>query len=221
MGIKLIKAIIFDYDGTIADSINIKTQAFAELYRPFGNEVERKVVKYHLANGGITRFEKLKYFHKELLNIDLDEDKVQELAQKFSKLVKDKVVNAPYIPGAFEFISNNHKKYDLFISTATPTDEIKEILNRKNLIQYFKDIKGSPESKIDHVKHIISNNNYLRNETVFIGDSDSDKAAAVKNNLFFIQILKKGIESLEEHSIPNLENLSIMINLFNITNKTL
>mgnify|MGYP003389460148 FL=1 len=106
----MIKNIIFDYDGTIADSVNIKTKAFAELYRSYGEEVEKNVVKYHLAHGGVSRFDKFKYFHKEFLNIDLDKDKIQELAQKFSKLVIDKVVNAPYIEGAFEFISNNYKK---------------------------------------------------------------------------------------------------------------
>ena len=217
----MIKNIIFDYDGTIADSVDIKTKAFAELYSSYGEEVEKNVVKYHLAHGGVSRFDKLKYFHKEFLNIDLNKDKVQQLAQSFSKLVIDKVVNAPYIEGAFEFISNNYKKYSLFISTATPTNEIIEILNRKNLIQFFKDIKGSPESKIDHVKHIISKNNYLRNETVFIGDSESDKEAAVQNNLYFIQISKEEIEFLEENSMPNLKNISTMINLLNRKNKRL
>ena len=217
----MIKAIIFDFDGTIADSVDIKTDAFADLYKPYGGKIEKKVIKYHLTHGGVSRFEKIKYFHKEFLNIDLNKDKVQQLAQSFSKLVIDKVVNAPYIEGAFEFISNNYKKYSLFISTATPTNEIIDILHRKNLIHFFKDIKGSPESKIDHVKHIISKNNYLRNETVFIGDSESDKEAAVQNNLYFIQISKEEIEFLEENSMPNLKNISTMINLLNRKNKRL
>jgi phosphoglycolate phosphatase-like HAD superfamily hydrolase len=217
----MIRNIIFDYDGTIADSVDIKTKAFAELYSSYGEEVGKNVVKYHLAHGGVSRFDKLKFFHKEFLNIDLNNHKLQQLAQNFSKLVIDKVVNAPYIAGAFEFISNNSEKYNLFISTATPTNEIIKILNRKNLIQFFKDIKGSPESKIDHVKHIISKNNYLRKETVFIGDSESDKEAAVQNNLYFIQISKEEIDSLGENSMPNLKNISTMINLLNRKNKRL
>ena len=59
---RMIKNIIFDYDGTIADSVNIKTEAFAELYRNYGKDIESKVVKYHLNNGGVSRFEKFKYY---------------------------------------------------------------------------------------------------------------------------------------------------------------
>ena len=215
----MIKNIIFDYDGTIADSVNIKTEAFAELYRNYGKDIESKVVEYHLNNGGVSRFDKFKYYHKEFLNIDLDESKIQELAQKFSKLVIDKVLNAPYIPGAYEFISNNYKKYEMFISTATPTDEIKEILGRKNLTQYFKNIYGSPESKIDHVQQIITQNNYLRNETVFIGDSDFDKEAAENNGIYFIQVNSGEQIINKKYRVNDLIDLNKLLNIL-LTNKS-
>ena len=146
------------------------------------------MVKYHLSHGGVSRFDKFRYFHKHFLNINLEENEVLKLSDDFSKLVLEKVINAPYIKGAFEFISNNYKSYDMFISTATPTCEIIEILNRKNLISFFKDVKGSPESKIIHVKQIISNNAYCANEIIFLGDSYSDKEAADKNNIHFIAV---------------------------------
>ena len=178
------------------------------------------MVAYHLANGGVSRFEKFKYYHEEFLNISLDEGGIQELAKKFSKLVIDKVVNAPYIPGAFEFISNNYKKYDMFISTATPTEEIIEILNQKKLTKYFKGIKGSPESKIDHAQQIISENNYLRNETVFIGDSNSDRTAAIENNLHFIYISNDEKKSFKESTALNLKKITLMLDtIINSPNK--
>jgi beta-phosphoglucomutase-like phosphatase (HAD superfamily) len=46
-----IKAVIFDYDGIISESLNVKTDAFAEMYRPYGIEVEHKVIKYHEVHG--------------------------------------------------------------------------------------------------------------------------------------------------------------------------
>ena len=207
----MIKAIIFDFDGTIADSVDIKTKAFAELYSSYGQRIERKVVKYHLAHGGVSRYDKFRFFHKQFLNIDLGEFEVKELAEKFSKLVIDKVVDAPYIPGAFEFITNNYHFYDMYISTATPTDEIDEIIKKKDLTQYFKGIKGSPQSKVDHVKLIIEQKKYLQNEIIFIGDSDSDKEAATKNNLLFVAILSGvGMES-EKYKICDLNELKPLI----------
>jgi len=64
------KNIIFDFDGVLAESVHIKTQAFYKLYEPFGVNVAEKVVQHHKANGGMSRFEKFPYYHKILLNKD-------------------------------------------------------------------------------------------------------------------------------------------------------
>ena len=63
---------LFDFDGVIAESVNVKTEAFSILYQPYGKDVVKKVVKHHLTNGGVSRFEKFKIYHKEFLNIELN-----------------------------------------------------------------------------------------------------------------------------------------------------
>ena len=83
----------------------MKTEAFAEMYRPYGSEVEQKVIDYHESHGGISRYEKFKVYHGEYLNLAIDDQKVQELADRFSSLVLEKVVNADYVPGCFHLPS--------------------------------------------------------------------------------------------------------------------
>ena len=61
------KAIIFDFDGVILDSVDVKTKAFKQMYSIYGDDVMRKVVDYHLLNGGISRYKKFKYFHENFL----------------------------------------------------------------------------------------------------------------------------------------------------------
>ena len=100
-----IKAIIFDYDGVIAESVNVKTEAFAEMYKPYGESILKKVVSHHEANGGISRFEKFRIYHKEYLGQEIDQAMVDKLAERFSDLVLQKVVDSHYVKGAFEFIS--------------------------------------------------------------------------------------------------------------------
>ena len=58
----MLKGIVFDFDGVIAESVQVKTNAFAELYGPFGNDVVQKVISHHEANGGVSRYEKIKYY---------------------------------------------------------------------------------------------------------------------------------------------------------------
>ena len=37
-----IKAIIYDFDGVICDSVNVKTEAFGEMYAQYGKEIQKK-----------------------------------------------------------------------------------------------------------------------------------------------------------------------------------
>ena len=181
-----IKAIIFDYDGVIAESVNVKTDAFAELYKPYGRNIVQKVIKHHEANGGVSRFEKFRIYHKRFLGKDINQQKVDELTKQFSDLVLQKVIDSPYVKGAYGFISSNYQRYDFHISTGTPTEEIETILNRKSIRKYFKEVYGSPEKKDMHVKEILKKYGYEISEVVFIGDALTDRDAARNNNISFI-----------------------------------
>lgn len=203
-----IKAIIFDYDGVIAESVNVKTEAFAEMYKPYGEEIVHKVIKHHEANGGMSRFEKFKIYHSDFLGRKINQFKVDELAEQFSRLVLQKVVEAPYVTGAFEFLHENNQKYDFYISTGTPTEEIEKILNFKDIRKYFIAVYGSPEKKDAHVEKILKGYNYNKNEVVFIGDALTDRDAARKNGIKFIGRYTTVEEiKMEEYIIENIFQL--------------
>ena len=177
------KAIIFDFDGVIAESVNVKTEAFSKIYSEYGEDIVKKVIAHHMSHGGISRYEKFKYYHKEFLGIKLNKDDLIILSNKFSELVVNDVIDAPYVPGALNFIKNNYKKYKLFISTGTPQDEMIIILKNKNIDLYFQSVYGSPEHKNNHVKDIIMNMDYKKEEIIFIGDADTDIIAAKENDI--------------------------------------
>jgi beta-phosphoglucomutase-like phosphatase (HAD superfamily) len=56
----MIKNIFFDFDGVLAESVNIKTEAFKQMYACNGDEVAGKIARHHVENGGVSRFEKFK-----------------------------------------------------------------------------------------------------------------------------------------------------------------
>ena len=103
----MIKTIIFDFDGVILESLDVKTEAFKKLYQPYGLSISTKVVENHLVNGGISRYEKIKFYHKQFLGKDLDDEKVQKIAQKFSEIVLDKIIKVSFVDGAKYFIEKN------------------------------------------------------------------------------------------------------------------
>lgn len=182
------KGIIYDFDGVICDSVNVKTEAFAELYRTYGKEIENKVVEFHLAHGGVSRFEKFNYWHKEYLGIQLDEQGVAELASHFSSLVFEKVVNSNYIAGALQFIKENFENKMQFICTGTPEVEINAILKERNIYQFFHHIYGSPKKKKDILFELLQEYKLSSDQVVYFGDAMTDYEAANHFNIKFIGI---------------------------------
>lgn len=141
------QAIVFDFDGVIADSVEVKTEAFAKLFEAFEPTIRGMVVNHHMKNGGMPREEKIKHFYHHFIGKTIDRRKLKNLCEKFSALVVDKIVAAPEIPGAEAFIKSASLKTLCFIDSATPDHEIIEIVKRRSLTQYFKEILGSGQKK--------------------------------------------------------------------------
>ena len=182
----MLKGIIFDFDGVIAESVQVKTDAFAALYASYGADIVSKVVEHHEANGGMSRFEKIRLYHESFLNRTVTKEEITNLASQFSELVVEKVIDAPYVPGALEYIQQSYKQYKLLISTGTPTQEMNKILSGRKIAHYFTDVFGSPPKKIEHLNNIMSIYGMKPNELIFYGDSNADLDAASNANIKFV-----------------------------------
>ena len=206
----MLKGIIFDFDGVIADSIQVKTNAFAELFSPSGLNIVNKIIRHHEANGGLSRFEKIRYYYQVFLKKSITDEKVNEIAKQFSSIVVEKVISAPYIPGVLEYIQNCESQYKLFISTGTPTDEIIQILEEKKISKYFTGVFGSPDKKTQHIQSIISKYKIASDELLFYGDSTIDLDAAKAENIRFILIRNENNRNIK------LESGAVINNFFEL-----
>lgn len=177
--------IFFDFDGVIAESVSAKTEAFRDLYAPYGKDISDKVVDHHIRHGGVSRFEKFKIYHEEFLNKTISQDGIDNLAKQFSDLVLNKVINSDEVKGAHQFIEKYAEKLNFWIITGTPTDEIKIIADKRNLSQYFIGIHGSPKNKKYWTEHLLEKHNLKREEVIFLGDATTDYDAAEYSNLNF------------------------------------
>jgi len=179
------KAIVFDFDGVILERVEVKGWAFGELFKDYPQEVER-IIDYHHQNGGVSRFEKVRYIFKEYLQQELTEDHFEQLCSQYSKIVVEKVLACDFVPGAVEFISSYAKQIPLFIVSGTPTEEMRMIASRLELDHYFRGIYGSPTTKGDWVKRILDDWNLASDEVIIVGDSLSDAQAAHQHAIPFI-----------------------------------
>lgn len=182
----MIKAVFFDFDGIIVESTGIKTKAFARLFAAEGQEAARKIVEYHMQNAGVSRYEKFRFIYKEILGRPLNETEFRSLCDIFSRIVRDEVVQAPYVKGALEFIETFASKYKFLIISATPQEEIEEIIEKRGINRFFSAIYGSPKEKNDAVKEALKNEGIEAQSAAYVGDALSDFLAADSNNVKFI-----------------------------------
>ena len=181
-----IRAIAFDFDGVLAESVDIKTRAYSLLFKGEGDQSIRQIVDFHLKNGGISRFEKIRKIYNDILNRPLSETHYHELCVQFSNLVVEEVVLAPWVNGAEEFLIKNEKKYTFAVVSGTPEDELKKIVQRREMEHFFDSVRGSPKNKVTLLGELMDTYQLKPKEMVFIGDAETDWHAAREVGLPFI-----------------------------------
>jgi HAD superfamily hydrolase (TIGR01549 family) len=178
---------LFDFDGVIADSVEVKSEAFRSLYLPFGKPIADAVVKHHRANGGMTRFDKFRYYHKHFLKKTITEMEMKDFCRRYERFVIDRVIRAKYIPGVIPFLKKlKEKRKKLFVVSATPQEEMRYIIKRRGIQRYFIDVVGAPRSKKDNLILLLKKYGLPVRQTVFFGDSQQDRNAAFAARVMFV-----------------------------------
>ena len=183
--IQIVKNIFWDFDGVIKDSVAVKADAFEQLFLPFGKQLAKKVRLHHEEHGGMSRFDKFPLY-LSWSSQEKSESLVNEYAKKFSTLVKQQVIDSQWVDGALEYLQNNHENQQFFLVTATPQQEIEEIISELKIQYYFQQVIGSPTSKNRALKILLEKYTIDPEGSVMIGDSSSDYEAALSNKIEFI-----------------------------------
>ncbi len=206
------QAVIFDFDGVLVESGDIKTRAFADLYQSYGETVASKVVRYHSLNGGLSRYQKFRYFQQHFLEMPpLTQDEEQELDRRFSKLVVEAVITSEPVPGANELIHKVSTRIPLFIASGTPEIELNIIVTRRGLGPYFTEVRGSPKSKQTLIAEILSTHSLTPTRVLMIGDALIDYQSAQTNNVAFLGRVRTGDKNPFPEQVNTVSDLNTLL----------
>jgi beta-phosphoglucomutase-like phosphatase (HAD superfamily) len=137
----------------------------------------------------MTRTDKFFHYHRNYLGRILSDEEMAELCRKFSKLVVDKVVKAREISGAGEFLRKWCYQLPCFVISATPQEEIRQIVRRRGMRDYFKKVLGAPASKKENLQRLLNDFHLSPLKCCFFGDAESDYRAAHACGVEFIGIV--------------------------------
>lgn len=206
------QAIIFDFDGVVVESGDIKTQAFADLYRPHGEAVVAAVVQFHRLHGGMSRYQKFRYFQQHLLSKPpLTPGEEQELDRQFSARVVEAVIASQAVPGADEFIRQEAARIPLFVASGTPETELNAIVTRRGLAPYFTGVRGSPTSKQALIADILSIHALTPKRVLMIGDALIDYQSAQLNGVAFLGRIRAGDDNPFPPQVETVADLSSLL----------
>jgi len=177
---------IFDCDGVILESNKLKSNAFAEALPNESPDLVAKFVEYHKENGGISRYEKFRYYFENMKKQVKAEAEINKALNNFATIVTEGLLKCNYVSGVKKFIEklfNLNKR--LFVVSGSDENELIQVFKKRGIDHYFEKIYGSPENKIENTKKVIYNQNKMK-KVLFIGDSKSDYNASKIFGLDFV-----------------------------------
>lgn len=180
--------LVLDFDGVVLQSVDIKTRSFARLFEAEGPAAVERIVAHHVANGGLSRFEKFRWAYREVLKRPLSEAEERRLGERFNALVEEAVLKAPFVPGAREFLEAEHRKRPLFVASGTPEEELRRIVERRGLAAFFRGVHGSPRRKDVILRQIASEAGVAAADLTMVGDAKNDYDAALAAGCRFVGV---------------------------------
>ena len=182
---------IFDNDGVILDSNQAKTEAFAKSVGSYDKENIDTFIDYHVKNGGVSRFEKIDYFYREIMGFDSYKKELEDSLSIYASDAKRGMLEAAEIEGVMEFIKKIHQcKDSIYVISGSDEEELISIYTERGISDLFKKVMGSPTSKKCHAEELIKNKE-LEYPAIYFGDSVTDFDLAQEYKMDFVFVSSK------------------------------
>ncbi len=183
----VVDLIVFDFDGTICESADVKTDAFYQLYLDEeGEDFAAAVRDYHLRYAGVSRYDKIKYYEEAMLGRPCTDERMNTVADRFGDIVCDKVIASSLVPGVAEFFATRWGEVPMLVASATPTEELQTIIAARGITDWFDEVQGSPTLKGDIIAKFLSERGVGNGRSIMVGDQFSDLDAATAANVPFV-----------------------------------
>ena len=203
--------IIFDFDGVLVESNEIRFNGFRKLFGDYPKGQVEQLIDYSKANGGVSRYKKIEFFFNTIRKEPISSKLVNHWANQFSELVTKDILEARPVEGSLEFLEKYFNQFDFAIVSGSDQRELREVCKRRGIDSFFKIILGSPTEKQDNIAALLSDFKWARSKSVYIGDSNNDLEAAKTNDIDFIG-RSSGLVDWEGYNVKFVSDLSSLYN---------
>jgi phosphoglycolate phosphatase-like HAD superfamily hydrolase len=216
------RTLIFDCDGVILKSNQIKTEAFLQAALPWGAKLANALVEYHLSNGGISRYQKFQYFFETLLPVHapgaipgVDGPGLGELLDIYALGVREGLMTCEVADG-LDTLRSLTACSTWSIVSGGDQGELRDIFAARALNHFFDGgIFGSPDTK-DTIFAREIESGHFQTPALFLGDSHYDFVSACQAGLDFVFVsgwseFSEWKHLVRNHRLPTVDYLGSLL----------
>ena len=189
----MVKAVIFDIDGTLVDTVDMHAEAWQRAFREFGKEIDFQTIRDQVGKGG-----------DQLMPVFLSKEELDDFGKQLEKR-RGEIYQQDYMPKAkpfpkvrelFEHIKSDGKQ--IALASSAPEKELefyKKLLNISDLLEEETSADDAEKSKpepdiflaaVDKLKDV------ELADCIVVGDTPYDATAAGKAGIRTIGVLSGG-----------------------------
>lgn len=198
-------ALLFDFDGVVVLSDHIRTDGFRAVFADEPEESVERLIAYHQANGGLSRYQKIRWYFETVKGRTVSDALVAELAGRFKAIMLERMSDPSIlIPATIDFIKSQRHLRPLHLLSASDGEELRHLCRNLGVDSLFDSIEGSPTPKIALTRALVARHGYPPERLILIGDSINDRDAAAANGIAFTGYNNPMLRPVADYYIDDL-----------------
>ncbi len=181
------RCLFLDCDGVIFDSNEFKIRAMHEVLRDFSLEQRQRMDSYWRSNGGLSRHVKFEHFFREIARVDDPAKHCARAVERFGTLSFAGYRQVEPLPEALA-LARQVGADRCFVVSGADQDELVRVFRLKGIDGLFREVLGSPRSKLELVRGVLAQQEVGPQEALLIGDGARDYAACRELGIQFIYL---------------------------------
>ncbi len=172
------RCFVFDFDGTLVDSVAIKRSGYFEVLRdrPGAAELLEELLREHPRDDRSQIFARA---HRRLSAAGAASlPPVEDWVRAYASRCEAEVIRCPARPGAESVLAELSRSLPLYLASATPEASLARVVEGRGWTRWFRGVFGGPRPKEENLERVRVAEGLDPDAIVFVGDEVRDREAA-------------------------------------------